>query len=225
MHHSVELLDIHVSIEGTPVLKGVTVEAEPCEFVAVAGANGAGKTTLLKVINGMLAPHRGKVIVLSEDLATHPNPNLLRREIAFVPQKSNHHRFPLRVDEAVLMGRYGKIGLMRRPTDEDRALADEAMRLTGILPFARKLVRELSGGEQQKVSLARALAQQASILLLDEPTTYLDAPSRSEIMETIHRIHHERELTTVMVSHEPEWVEQYADTVYLLKDGAALLVQ
>ena len=225
MHHSVELFDVHVSIEGSPVLRGVTIEAKPCEFVAIAGANGTGKTTLLKVINGTLAPYSGRVIVLHEDLINHPNPNALRREIAFVPQKTNHHRFPLRVEEAVLMGRYGKIGIMRRPTREDLAFAAGAMRLTGILPFARKLVRELSGGEQQKVSLARALAQRASILLLDEPTTYLDAPSRSEIMETIHRIHHERELTTVMVSHEPEWVVQYADKVYLLKDGVALLTQ
>jgi len=224
MHHSVELFDIHLSISRSPVLRGVTVDARPCEFVAVAGANGTGKTTLLKVINGTLVPHRGKVIVLSRDLSTRCDKNALRREIAFVPQKSNHHRFPLRVDEAVLMGRYAKIGIMRRPTDEDRALADEAMRLTGILPFAKKLVSELSGGEQQKVSLARALAQRASILLLDEPTTYLDGASRSEIMETIHAMHHERQLTTVMVSHEPEWVEQYADKVYLLKDGVAHLV-
>jgi ABC-type cobalamin/Fe3+-siderophores transport system ATPase subunit len=224
MHHSVELLDIHVSIEGAPVLRGVTMEAKPCEFVAVVGPNGAGKSTLLRVINGSLTPDRGTVIVLHQNLLTHHHPNILRREIAFVPQKSNHHRFPLRVDEAVLMGRYGKIGLMRRPTDEDRALADDAMKLTGLLAFARRLVSELSGGEQQKVSLARALAQEASILLLDEPTTYLDAASRSEIMETIHAMHHERELTTVMVSHEPEWVEQYADKIYLLKDGTAHLV-
>lgn len=223
MHHSVELFDVHLSIGGSAVLKGVTIEAKPCEFVAICGANGAGKTTLLKVINGTLTPQRGRVTVLHEDLINHRNPNLIRREIAFVPQKTNHHRFPLRVDEAVLMGRYGKIGLMRRPTDADRALARDAMRLANILPFADKLVGELSGGEQQKVSLARALAQQASILLLDEPTTYLDAPSRAEIMETIHAMHHERELTTVMVSHEPEWVEQYADKVYLLKDGAACL--
>ncbi len=99
----------------------------------------------------------------------------------------------------------------------------DAMKLTGILPFARKLVSELSGGEQQKVALARALAQEASILLLDEPTTFLDGPSRAEIMETIHAMHHERELTTLMVSHEPEWVEQYADKIYLLKDGTGLL--
>ncbi len=224
MHHSVELFDVHVAVEGAPVLRGVTLEAKPCEFVAVAGANGAGKTTLLRVINGMLAPQRGKVIVLSHDFATHPHPNVLRREIAFVPQKSNHHRFPLRVEEAVLMGRYGKIGLLRRPSEEDRAWTDEAMRLTGIQSFAKKLVGELSGGEQQKVSLARALAQRASILLLDEPTTYLDGQSRSEIMETIHAMHHECELTTIMVSHEPEWVDQYADKVYRLKDGLARLV-
>ena len=224
MHHSVELLDIYLSIEGTPVLQGVSIEAKPCEFVAIVGPNGAGKTTLLKVVNGSLKPDGGKVIVFGHDFSTHSYLNALRREIAFVPQKSNHHRFPLRVDEAVLLGRYGKIGLMRGPTDKDRATANDAMRLTGILPFARKLVRELSGGEQQKVSLARALAQEASILLLDEPTTYLDGPSRVEIMETIHAMHHERELTTLMVSHEPEWVEQYADKIYLLKDGMSHLV-
>ena len=132
-----------------------------------------GKTTLLKVINGTLVPDRGKVIVFIEDLLTIRNTNALRREIAFVPQKSNHHRFPLRVEEAVLMGRYGKIGLMRRPTDEDRALADDAMRLTGILPFGAT-VSELSGGEQQKSSSGRLST--SSILLLDEPTTYSMPP-------------------------------------------------
>jgi ABC-type cobalamin/Fe3+-siderophores transport system ATPase subunit len=224
MHHSVEVIDVHVSLEGAQVLRGVTIEAKPCEFVAIVGPNGAGKTTLLRVINGTVTPDRGKVIVFGHDFSSCGNPNLLRREIAFVSQKSNRHRFPLRVDEAVLMGRYGKIGLMRRPTEKDRATANDAMRVTGILPFARKLVSELSGGEQQKVSLARALAQEASILLLDEPTTYLDAPSRVEIMETIHTMHHERELTTLMVSHEPEWVEQYADKIYLLKDGTGQLI-
>jgi ABC-type cobalamin/Fe3+-siderophores transport system ATPase subunit len=225
MHHSVELVDVHVAIQGVPVLKGVTLEAKPCEFVAVAGANGAGKTTLLKVINGTVTPERGKVAVLHQDFSTLRDMNVLRREIALVPQKANHHRFPLRVDEAVLMGRYGKIGLMHRPTEKDREIANDAMRVTGILSFARRLVSELSGGEQQKVSLARALAQRASILLLDEPTTYLDATSRAEIMETIHAMHHEHELTTVMVSHESEWVEQYVDKVYLLAGGEAHLVE
>ena len=225
MHHSVELMDIHVSLGGVLLLRGVSVEAKPCEFVAILGANGAGKTTLLKVANGTIKPSQGKVLVFGRDFSRDEHPDGLRKEIGVVPQKGNNHRFPLRVEEAVLMGRYGKIGMMRRPREEDREKAREAMRLTGILPFAKKLVYELSGGEQQKVSLARALAQEPSILLLDEPTTHLDGTSKAEIMETIHQIHHERSLTTLMVSHDQEWIDHYSDKIYLLKDGTSSLVE
>jgi ABC-type cobalamin/Fe3+-siderophores transport system ATPase subunit len=164
------------------------------------------------------------VVLFGEDLTGRRNTDNVRRKIAVVPQKSTYRQFPLRVEEAVLMGRYGKIGIMRRPQDKDRAVATEAMRITGILPFARKLVSELSGGERQKVSLARALAQEPEILLLDEPTTYLDATSSKEIMEKIHKLHHERQLTTLMVSHEPDWVRMYADKVYSLKEGTSCVL-
>lgn len=224
MHHSIELIDVHFGIGNIPVLLGVNVEAKPCEFVSIVGANGAGKTTLLKLTNGTLRPSEGQVKVLGYDLRAYRNLNFLRKEIGMVPQRSNHQRFPLRVEEAVLMGRYGKIGLMKRPGAADLEKAFEAMRITGIVQFSRRLVHELSGGEQQKVALARALAQEPSILLLDEPTTYLDSGSRTEIMETIHTIHHERQLTTLMVSHDPHWVEQYSDKVYLLKDGRSILL-
>jgi ABC-type cobalamin/Fe3+-siderophores transport system ATPase subunit len=99
------------------------------------------------------------------------------------------------------------------------------MEAVGIKPFSEKLVSELSGGEQQKVSLARALAQEPLILLLDEPTTYLDSVSRSEIMEIIHSIHHQRGLTTLLVSHDPNLVEQYSDKTYLLEGGKSRLVR
>jgi ABC-type cobalamin/Fe3+-siderophores transport system ATPase subunit len=121
------------------------------------------------------------------------------------------------------MGRYAKIGLLRRPGKTDREKADESMMAVGIFPLARKPIHELSGGQQQKVALARVLAQEPSILLLDEPTTYLDADSRSEIMETIHSIHHQRRLTTLLVSHDPQWIDQYCDKVYLLKEGKSCL--
>ena len=219
MHHSIELTDIHVRLGNIPVLMGVTIEAQPCEFVAIVGANGAGKTTVLRIAKGTLRPDQGKVTLLGYDLGRCENLNVVRREIGVVPQKSNAQRFPIRVEEAVLMGRFGKIGVMRRPKPEDREKAVEAMRITGIAPFSKKLVHELSGGEQQKVALARALAQEPQILLLDEPTTYLDSTSRKEIMQTIHTIHHERSLTTLMVSHDPQWVDHYSDKVYLLKDG------
>jgi iron complex transport system ATP-binding protein len=224
MHHSIKLLDIHVSLGGVPILQGATIEAAPCELVAIVGPNGTGKTTLLKVANGTIKPDCGRVVLFGEDLAGRRNTDNVRRKIAVVPQKSTYRQFPLRVEEAVLMGRYGKIGIMRRPQEEDRAVATEAMRITGILPFARKLVSELSGGERQKVSLSRALAQEPEILLLDEPTTYLDEASSEEIMEKIHELHHERQFTTLMVSHRPDWVRMYADKVYSLKEGRSCVL-
>jgi ABC-type cobalamin/Fe3+-siderophores transport system ATPase subunit len=223
MHHSIELVDIHICLGNVPILSGVNVEAKPCEFVAIVGANGSGKTTLLKIANGTLRPDRGTVKVLGHDFSNYKDLDFLRRDIGVVPQQSNHHRFPIRVEEAVLMGRFGKIGMMRSPQAIDREKAREAMRIAGILPLAEKLVFELSGGEQQKVALARALAQEPSILLLDEPTTYLDRSSGTAIMETIHAIHHERQLTTLMISHDSYWVEQYSDKIYLLKEGRSFL--
>ena len=224
MHHSIELMDVHVQFENVPVLQGVNIEAKPYEFVSVVGANGAGKTTLLKVINGTLQPHRGKVRVLGCDLLSSRNTNALRKDIAVVPQRFNSNRFPIRVEEAVLMGRYGKIGLIHWPQEMDWQKAREAIRAVGMERFSKKLVHDLSGGEQQKVALARALTQEPLILLLDEPTTHLDTASQSDIMETIHSLHHQRGLTTLMVSHDSHWVEHYSDKVYLLQDGRSHLI-
>jgi len=219
MHHSIKLLDIYVSLGGVPILQGATIEAAPCELVAIVGPNGTGKTTLLKVANRTIKPDRGRVVIFGEDLTSSRNSNTARKKIAVVPQKSEYRHFPLRVEEAVLMGRYGKIGIMRKPREVDRDVAAEAMRITGIGHLAKKLVSELSGGERQKVSLARALAQEPEILLLDEPTTYLDAVSGEEIMEKIHELHHERQFTTLMVSHEPDLVSRYSDKVYSFREG------
>lgn len=224
MHHSVELYDVHVKLGDLLVLAGVSVEAKPYEFVSLTGPNGAGKTTLLKVANGMIRPFKGTVKVLGHEISHTGNGNALRKEVGFVPQRSISNRFPIRVDEAVLMGRYGKIGLMRAPTQEDRDRAREALEIVGMARLARKLMHELSGGEQQKVALARALAQEPAVLLLDEPTTYLDSDSQSEIMETIHTIHRQRGLTTLLVTHDPYWVDQYSNKVYFLKDGKSHLI-
>lgn len=225
MHHSIELLDIHVNLGDVCVLSGVSVEAKPYEFVSLVGGNGTGKTTLLKVANGMLRPFKGLVKMLGQELWPAANGNGVRKEVGFVPQRSGSRHFPMRVDEAVLMGRYGKIGLMRKPSKPDWDKAHEALEIVGMTGFASKLIHELSGGEQQKVALARALAQEPSILLLDEPTTYLDADSQSEIMETIYRMHQERGLTTLLVTHDPHWVEQYSNKVYLLKAGKSHLLR
>lgn len=224
MHHSIELLDVHVKLGNQIILKEINVEAKPYEFISIVGANGSGKTTLLKVINGVLKPFKGKVFVLGKDLSMCKSLYNIRKEIAVVPQKTNSNRFPVRVEEAVIMGRYGKIGLIRNPGTNDWKKAYEAMEIVGIKEFSKKSIHELSGGEQQKVALARALAQEPSILLLDEPTTYLDHESSLEIMKTIYSIHREKGLTTLLVSHDPFWIEQYSDKIYLLRDGKSSLI-
>jgi ABC-type cobalamin/Fe3+-siderophores transport system ATPase subunit len=204
------------------ILQGVNVEARPWEFVSIVGANGAGKTTLLKVVNGIFTPFKGRVSVLSQDLSLCTSLSALRKDIAVVPQKPNSIRFPIRVEEAVMMGRYGKVGLLRKPKASDWEKVYEAMEAVGIKKFSEKLVNELSGGEQQKVALARALAQDPLILLLDEPTTYLDNASRSEI---IHSVHHQKALTTLLVSHDADLVEQYSNKTYLLESGKSHLIR
>jgi ABC-type cobalamin/Fe3+-siderophores transport system ATPase subunit len=223
MHHSIELIGVHVRIGNYEVLRGVNVEARPWEFISIVGANGAGKTTLLKVVDGIIKPFTGRVSVLDQDLNLCKGLSTLRKDIAVVAQKPNTIQFPIRVEEAVMMGRYGKVGLLRNPKPRDWEKAYEAMEAVGIKQFSKKLVNELSGGEQQKVALARALAQEPQILLLDEPTTYLDSASRSEIMEIIHSVHHQRGLTTLLVSHDPHLVEQYSDKTYLLEGGKSHL--
>lgn len=225
MHHSIELIGVHVRIGNYEVLRGVNVEAKPWEFISIVGANGAGKTTLLKVVDGIIKPFMGRVSVLDQDLNLCKGLSALRRDIAVVSQKPNSIRFPIRVEEAVMMGRYGKVGLLRKPKPSDWEKVNEAMDAVGIRQFAKKLVNELSGGEQQKVALTRALAQDPLILLLDEPTTYLDSTSRSEIMEILHSVHRKKGLTTLLVSHDTHLVEQYSDKIYLLEDGKSRLIR
>jgi ABC-type Mn2+/Zn2+ transport system ATPase subunit len=225
MHHSIELTNVWVRLGDINILQGVNVEAKPWEFISIIGANGAGKTTLLKVVGGIFKPFMGQVSVLGQDLSLCNNLSTLRKDIAVVPQKPSSIQFPIRVEEAVMMGRYGKIGLLRNPKSSDWEKAYEAMEAVGIRPFSKKLVGELSGGEQQKVALSRALVQDPLILLLDEPTTYLDSVSRSEIMEIIHSVHHQKGLTTLLVSHDSQLVEQYSDKTYLLEGGKSRLVR
>jgi manganese/iron transport system ATP-binding protein len=225
MHHSLKVLGVHVRLGSRDVLSGVDVEAAPGEFVSLVGENGAGKTTLLRVINGAVKPMQGKILVFGQDLFRHSAPSTLRKDIGLVAQRSFSHRTPMRVEEAVLLGRYGKIGLLNRPGAVDREKAREAMDAVGILGLAKKIVQELSGGELQKVSLARALAQEPLLLLLDEPTTYLDGPSQSEIMKAIHGAHRKRGLTTLLVSHDDRLVASYSDKVYRLNGGKSSLMQ
>jgi ABC-type Mn2+/Zn2+ transport system ATPase subunit len=192
------------------VLEDVSLSVPPGDFLAIIGPNGAGKTTLLRVVLGLVRPASGSVRVFGQapwDL------NGERQRIGYVPQvQSVDLNFPVRVSEAVLMGRYGRIGLVRRPSADDRVAARRAMERVGIADLADRPIARLSGGQRQRVFLARALANEPDLLLLDEPTTGVDVAATESLYELLLSLHRDG-ITILIVSHDVGVVASYVNGV------------
>ncbi len=218
-HPIVELEQVRLAVNGIPVIRSVTLSMNEGEFVLVLGPNGAGKTTLLKLINGLLLPSGGEVRVFGEGL-TSATAKQIRRRIAYLPQDITvDTRIPITVREVVSIGRLAHKPLMARFTDRDRGIADEAMDLVGIAELATRPFGHLSAGQKQKVSLARALSQQAEIMLLDEPLSNLDPRAQRDVCDTIDCIHGETGKTILLVTHLLETVPRSADRAMIMRQG------
>jgi len=216
----VELHEVETIYEGErfPAIKGISLEIGEGEFLSIIGPNGCGKTTLLETINGLLRISRGKVTIFGQDLRL--NSRNLRKHIGYVPQDFiSEPSVPFLVKDVVLMGRYGKIGLLKNPEKEDYEIVEEAMQLVGVEKFANRPIGKLSGGEQQKVMIARAIAQEPKLLLLDEPFSNLDVDSKREISEKICKLHEERNLTTVMVTHDILSIPKICNRIIIMRQG------
>jgi len=209
--------NIHVSYGSIEALSNITFAVQSGEFLGVVGPNGSGKTTLLRCINGVLAPRNGTVAV-DEQCIYSLTRREVAREIAVVPQHSPTV-IPFTVLEVVLMGRESHLGRFSRETEEDLLIAKKAMLATGVLPLAERRADELSGGELQRVIIARALAQEPRILLLDEPTLHLDINHQLEVLQLIRDVTRENDLITVLVSHDLNAVARYSDRLVVLKHG------
>lgn len=200
---------------GRPALDAISFSVAPGEFLGIIGPNGSGKTTLLKAILGLIAPTSGRATIF--DCTCHELQCHHRARIGYLPQRSHiDPNFPITVFEAVLMGRYGAIGLFHRPTRSDHNLVTEALTEVGLLDLRYRPLGQLSGGQQQRVFIARALAQQPQVLLLDEPTTGLDAPTQSSLLVLTQRLNRERGLTILFVTHEINVVSPVVDRLALL---------
>jgi len=199
-------------------LDGVSLTVVAGEFVGIIGPNGAGKTTLLTLINGLAVPTSGTVTVLGAPVSRQRHD--LRRQVGYVAQaESIDPRVPMSVREVTMVGRYGLLGMFRRPALQDWQVVDEALELVGMTRLAKRPIGQLSGGEQQRVAIARCLAQEPRIFLLDEPTASLDWKAQTEILELVRRIHDARGLTTLFVTHDLDALPHTCDRVVLMKAG------
>lgn len=202
--YDIEIKNVSVYYDNVCALKDVNLKVKKGEFLGIIGPNGGGKTTLLKLILGLIKPSSGNI-------------NIKRNmPIGYVPQFSffNKH-FPVKVLDVVLMGQLKKsLKLFHRYTEEDIKKADKIMEQLGILGFRDRQFGQLSGGQLQKVLIARALTVEPGILLLDEPTANLDAQSKTEIYELLKKLN--KHITIVLVSHDMGAISSYVDTIACL---------
>jgi iron complex transport system ATP-binding protein len=200
-------------------LHGLSLLAEAGDCLAVIGPNGGGKTTMLRVICRSLRATAGKVILGGQDAAVLSQAAVARM-IGLVPQTAAGAGFEFTVEEVVLMGRYPHLTGLRRPGRADGILAEEAMRATGVFPLRDRLLGELSGGEAQRVYIARSIAQQPRMLLLDEPTAHLDLGYQAEIMQLLRQLNDGgRGLTIIAVLHDLNLAVQFFERFVVIADG------
>ncbi len=200
-----------------PVLRDISFFVAQGEFLSLVGPNGSGKTTLLRLLDRIFLPDRGSIALGDKPLGRFSRSELARR-IAFVPQDVGI-QFPFTVYEIVLMGRSPHTRGMAFENARDRAIAREVMALTDIDHLADHPITRLSGGERQRAFIARALAQQPEILLLDEPNAHLDISHQLDVFRLIKKRNTESGLTVVSVSHDLNLAAAYSDRVAILQSG------
>jgi ABC-type Mn2+/Zn2+ transport system ATPase subunit len=201
---------------GVVALKDISLSINAGEFVGVIGPNGSGKTTLCRAVLGLMAPVEGHLHIFDcacDELRCHH-----RAKIGYLPQKGVVDRnFPVTVLETVMMGRYGALGLFKRPSQNDQEIAIESLAHVGMETHKDTALGHLSGGQQQRVFIARALAQQPKVLLLDEPTTGLDITAQHNVIELVEHLHDELGLTVLLITHDINMVRSRVDRLVLLK--------
>ncbi len=208
---ALEVNDLTVAYSEKPVLWDIDLAVPAGVLMAIVGPNGAGKSTLIKAVLGLLQPAAGSVLLFGERL----NKRTMRR-IGYVPQRSSvDWDFPTKVADVVLMGRYGQVGWLKRPTRQDRLEAEVALDKVGMLDLAHRQISELSGGQQQRVFLARALVQNAMIYFMDEPFQGVDATTEKAIVEVLRALRSQGK-TVVAVHHDLNTVQEYFDWIAFL---------
>jgi iron complex transport system ATP-binding protein len=217
MKAAIKIKDLSYSFGNRAILQDLSFAVPKGDFFIIIGPNGSGKTTLMRTIAGILKPRKGHIEIFHRRISSYKRKELAR-SVAFVPQGLPGD-FPFRVAELVLMGRAPYNNTLGLETEEDHVVSRQAMQFTEIEHLADRKLNQLSGGEQQRVFIARAICQEPKILLLDEPTASLDLGHQVRIMDLMERLKAEKGVTVVMVSHDINLAAMYGNRLLLLRDG------
>lgn len=208
---------LQVVIEGKEILHSLSVQFQQGKITSIIGPNGSGKSTLLKTVTRSLSPSQGTILINGSDLRTM-KAKQLAKQVAVLYQSSKAPN-DVTVKDLVQYGRFPYQTWWRSNTEEDLVIVEWALQETGLEQLADRPVITLSGGEQQRAWIAMALAQQPQILLLDEPTTYLDIAHQLEVLELVKQLNSEKKLTVIMVLHDFNHAAKYSDSIVVLNQG------
>lgn len=210
-----EIVNLSAGYSGTEILHDVSFAAAPGQITAVLGPNGCGKSTLLKTVGGILSADRGEILLDGEAVQELPQKQIVQK-ISYLPQ--NRQVPDISVGRLVLHGRFPYLKYPRRYRQEDYRIAEEAMAAMGLLEMSDVPINRLSGGQQQKVYLAMAVAQDTEVILMDEPTTYLDVAHQLQVLQLARELAHSGKYV-IMVVHDLSLALGNADQIVLMQSG------
>lgn len=218
--YSVEVENLKFGYKQDLVLKDISFDIKKGLFLSIVGPNGSGKSTILKLLNNIYYPRSARILIEGKDINSFKKKDLARK-MALVAQETIIN-YEFTVEEVVLMGRHPYKGRFERENKNDSEIIRQALELTNTLYLKDRMITELSGGERQRVLIARALAQEPSIILLDEPTAHLDINHQIEILNLLKKLNKEKGTTIILVIHDINLAIRYSDEIIMLNKGEIL---
>ena len=212
----VDIQDLSVTLGNTPLLRNINVSVEQGDYLCILGANGAGKSTLIKTIMGM-QPYSGE-INLKQQALSQLSQKQIAQQVSYVPQ-ANDNNLNFKVEDFIKLSRYAYHTAFSTWSKSDQQAFDNAIEITQVSPFLHRQIASLSGGERQKIMIAAAVCQQSPLLLLDEPTSFLDPHHQVEVHQLIHSLNQQHHITIIEVSHDINHAAQHSQTILALKQG------
>lgn len=222
MKNIISIENVSFAYNKENVLQDIILSIDEGDFVGIIGCNGSGKSTLMKLLIGQLSPSKGKIKLFNEDLDKSSNLN----KIGYVPQisLSSGANFPATVEEVVMANLYSKIGFMRFPKKEHKEKVKEVLKIVNMGEFSKRLIGNLSGGQQQRVMIAKALVSDPKIIILDEPTTGIDAASEEQLYALLEKLNKESKITIVIVSHDFAKISKYTNKIFVVENNKVSLM-